>query len=351
MKKVKAMILFLTVLSFTVVFLSCSSSNTNNKNTTQQKTQTVEKVKIGLSLASEQEERWIRDMDTIVAECKKSQISLIVESAEMNSDRQVAQCADMLAKGIQVLILVPQDAMKASEIIDMAHAKGVKVISYDRLVLDSDVDIYLSFDNEKVGELQGKALTDAVPKGNYIVFSGAPNDNNSKYFLSGAMKYIQPLADRGDIQIVMNEPVDNWEPNNAYELVKKALEKNNNNIQAILSPNDGLAAACIKALDEQKLGGKVIVTGQDAEILGAKRIAEGTQLMTVFKDTRDLGKKAVEVALELVKDRKIETNSAINNNKINVPSVLLSPVSVDKNNMEEVLINSGYLNRNSVYTK
>jgi len=257
----------------------------------------------------------------------------------------------MLAKEIQLLILIPYDAQKSSSIIEEAHKKNVKVISYDRLVMNSDVDMYLTFDNEKVGELMGKAITEAVPKGNYVFLEGAPNDRNCFYVTKGAMKYIQPLINKGDVKIVFQDSVINWKPENAFNLMNKAIEENPNNINGVFAPNDGTAGACIEALTNHSLAGKIPVTGQDSEVSAVRRILSGTQLMTVFKDTRELGKKSVEIAKKMIYGEEFEISTKLNNGTKDVPTVFLTPEAVTNQNIDELLIKSGYLSKESVYTK
>ena len=310
-------------------------------------------VKVGLSLPTQQEERWVRDRDAMLAEAKKLGVDLRVQISNNDASKQVSQCENLLSQGIKVLILAPHDATSASTIIDKAVKAGVKVISYDRLVLDSTADYYyLSFDNEKVGELQGEWLTKKVPKGNYVVLSGAPTDNNAKLFKEGAMKFIKPLVEKGDVKIVFEQAVKDWAPAEAQKLCEQALTAASNKIDAVLAPNDGTAGGCIQALAAQNLAGKVPITGQDAELAAAIRIEQGQQGMTVFKDTRLLGKKAIEMSVDMANGKPVDTKGqVVNNNKKDVPSVLLTPFAVTKENLEKVLIQSGYLKKEQVFRK
>jgi D-xylose transport system substrate-binding protein len=310
-------------------------------------------VKVGLSLPTQREERWVKDKQVMEAEAKKKGIDLRVQVTDNDAAKQVAQCENLISQGIKVLILAPHDASSASVIVDKAAKAGIKVVSYDRLVTDSPLDYYyLSFDNVKVGELQGEFITKKVSKGSYIVLAGSPTDNNAKLFREGAMKFIKPLADKGDIKIVMDQFVKDWQPSEAQKLCEQALTANQNKVDAVLAPNDGTAGGCIQALAAQGLAGKVPITGQDAELAGAIRIVQGTQSMTIFKDTRELGKKAVEMALDLANGKAIDTQGkVVNNNKKDVPSVLLTPYIVTKENLDDVLIKSGYLKKAQVYKK
>jgi len=310
-------------------------------------------IKVGLSLPTQREERWVKDKQVMEAEAKKAGIDLRVQVTDNDAAKQVAQCENLISQGIKVLILAPHDASSAAVIIDKAAKAGIKVISYDRLVTNSTLDYYyLSFDNVKVGELQGEFITKKVPKGSYIVLAGSPTDNNAKLFREGAMKFIQPLADKGDIKIVMDQFVKDWQPSEAQKLCEQALTANQNKVDAVLAPNDGTAGGCIQALAAQGLAGKIPITGQDAELSGAIRIVQGTQSMTIFKDTRELGKRAVQMALELANGTPIDTQGrVVNNGKKDVPSVLLTPFIVTKDNLDERLIASGYLSKDKIYRK
>lgn len=310
-------------------------------------------IKVGFSLPTLQEERWGRDRDAMQAEAKRLGVDLRVQVSNNDAAKQVSQCENLISQGVQILVLAPHDATSASVIIDKAVKAGVKVISYDRLVLDSPHDYYyLSFDNVKVGELQGEWLTKKMPKGNYVVLAGAPTDNNAKLFRQGAMNYIQPLVDKGDVKVVFDQWVKDWAPAEAQKLCEQALTAASNKVDGVLAPNDGTSGGCIQALAAQGLAGKVPITGQDAELAAAIRIVKGQQGMTVFKDTRLLGKKAVEMAIDLVKGKPLDTEGkVVNNNKKDIPSVLLTPFAVTKENIDELLIKSGYLKKNQVYKK
>lgn len=330
-KRLTLALAFMLILS---LFAGCSKETSGGD----------EKIKVGLSLPTQREERWVRDKETMEQVAADMGIELIVKVADADMEEQITQVESLLAQGIDALILAPHDAAAAATLVDKAKQEGIPVISYDRLITNTDkLDVYLSFDNVRVGELQGQFITEKVPEGNYIILSGAPTDNNAKLFKQGAMKYIQPLIDEGKINVIAEQAVENWVPENALKIVEAALSANNNEVDAILAPNDGTAGAAIQALAAQGLAGKVPITGQDAEKAAAKRILEGTQSMTIFKDTRELGKEAINIAIKLAKGEKVEINGEVDNGKINVPSVLLEPKIVTQDNLQEVLVDSGYI--------
>ncbi|GBF10359.1 sugar ABC transporter substrate-binding protein [Tepidibacillus sp. HK-1] len=350
MKKSKILLFLLAVIMIVTLFTGCGSKETTTTNGTEEKvSDTGKTIKVGLSLPTQREERWVRDKEKMEEVAKEAGIELIVKVADANMQEQISQVESLLTQGIDVLILAPHDASAAATLVEKATNEGVTVISYDRLITNTEkLGYYLSFDNVKVGELQGKYITEKVPEGKYIIMSGAPTDNNAKLFKEGAMKFIQPLIDAGKIQVIAEQAVENWVPENALKIVEAALAANNNQVDAILAPNDGTAGAAIQALAAQGLAGSVPITGQDAEKAAAKRIMEGTQSMTIFKDTRELGKKAIEMAIQLANGQKVETNGEVDNGKINVPSVLLEPQVVTKDNLIKVLVESGYISENDL---
>lgn len=340
-KTVKNWTLILIIITFVSLITGCSSGETITGHGR------ANKVKIGVSLPSNTE-KWVKDKEAIEDEAKKLGIDLLVQVADNDAIQQAAQCDELIKQDIKVIILASCDAKASAAIVEKAHAAGIKVIAYDRLITDSDVDLYMSFDNEKIGEMQAQYLVDKVPSGNYVILSGDPNDNNSKLYKTGAMKIIQPLVDKGSIQIVYDQACTNWANEEAAKHITTALNAQNSNIQAILAPNDGTAGAAIEILSAHGMAGKVPISGQDAEIAAARRIIAGTQGMTIFKDTRELGRAAVFVAIKLTKGIVPMTNAKVNNNRIDVPSILLPPDFVDKANIMQMLVYSGYLKKDQL---
>lgn len=314
-------------------------------------TSAPEEIRIGVSLPTQRDIGWVRYREGFEAAAKKyKNVKLLLQVSDQNAATQASQVENLLSMKVNVLILAPQDAAAAASLVEKAHNARIRVISFDRLILKSNVDAYVSFDNVKVGELQGQYLTKLVPKGNYVVLSGAPTDNNAKLFKQGAMKYIDPLVKKGDIKIVMEQPINDWQPSEAQRLVENALTANRNKIDAILAPNDNTAGGVIQALAAQKLLGKVKVTGQDAEVTAAQRILAGKQTMTVFKNQKMLSQSALDLAVKMAEPSfKLTEKSTVNNGKIDVPSVLLTPVVVDASNLDKELVQSGYLDKADVY--
>ncbi|WP_082306783.1 D-xylose ABC transporter substrate-binding protein [Bacillus sp. FJAT-27245] len=308
-----------------------------------------DKLKIGFSMDTLLEERWMKDRDLFQRAVESLGAEVEILAANGDDALQIVQAEMLISKGVDILVMVPHNAEATATIVNKAHKAGIKVIAYDRLIKNANIDLYVSFDNEQVGELQAKAITKLVPKGNYVYIGGASTDNNAHLLKKGVFNVLQPLIDRGDIKVVFDQWSKDWTPVNAQANMEAALEANDNRIDAVIAANDATAGGVINALAKQGLAGKIPVAGQDAELAGIQRIVEGNQTMTVYKPIKSLTEKAAELAVLLAKGGHTQADRKINNGKIGVPSVLLTPIAVDKNNIEETIIADGFHSREDVY--
>jgi D-xylose transport system substrate-binding protein len=308
------------------------------------------KLIIGMSMDTLKEERWQKDRDIFSAKVKEMGGEVKVLAANGDDATQMSQAEQLISQGVDVLVVIPHNAEATAPIVDKAHKEGIKVISYDRLIKNSEVDYYISFDNVRVGEMQAQAVTSKVGKGNFVYIGGADTDNNAHMFKEGAMKVLNPLKDKGDIKIVYDQFSKDWKPEEALKNMENALTANKNNIQAVVAANDGTAGGAIQALAAQGLAGKIPVSGQDADLAAVQRIAEGTQTMTVYKPIKSIATKAAEMAVALAKDGKVaDAGKKVNNGKIDVPSILLDPIAVDKSNLADTVIKDGFHKLEDVY--
>ncbi|SHI15947.1 sugar ABC transporter substrate-binding protein [Clostridium intestinale] len=287
-------------------------------------------VFIGVILPNQRESRWVRDKEAMEREARLREVNIKIEYNDFNIEKQRIAVEKLMSEGVNALIITSIDHGDEASLVNKAKESGIKVISYDLLIKNSEVDVYISFNIVRVGEFQGRYLTKNVPKGNYILLSGEPSEGLLR---EGAMTYIQPLIFMREIRVVTDQVVKGWDPDNAFKIVEEALVKSGNRVDAILSPNDAIAGASIKALENQGLAGKVAVTGQDADLAAIQRIIQGTQSMTVLKDSRELGKVAIETAIKLVEGKYIDYNAIKNNGKKDVPSILIEPIAIDKSNL------------------
>lgn len=308
-----------------------------------------EKIKIGFSMDTLEEERWLRDRALFKAAVESLGAEVEILAANGDDALQVLQAETLISQGVDLLVVVPHNAEATATIVKKAHLAGIKVLSYDRLIKNAEIDLYVSFDNERVGELQAEAITELVPKGKYVYIGGADTDNNAHLFKKGVFHVLQPLIDKGDITVVYDQWTKNWLPSSAYANMKEALIANGGEIDAVIAANDATAGMAIEALQEAGLAGNIPVAGQDAELAAAQRIVEGTQTMTVYKPIPTLAEEAARLAVAMAKGEFIDTDRKVNNGKVEVPSVLLPPIAVNKSNMDETVIADGFHLMEDVY--
>jgi D-xylose transport system substrate-binding protein len=249
-------------------------------------------------------ERWQTDRDSFEARAKQLGAEVIFSDANGDDDLQFQQVKDMIKKGVKVLVLLPHDTSKAARMVDAAKAAHVKVISYDRLVLNSDVDLYVTFDRVEIGRMQAEYLVKHAPKGNYVLIAGSPNDEGARILHDEQMKILHPYIDRGDIKVVADGYTKEWLPSEAYLFTLNAIDSAQRNIAAVVASNDAMAGGAIQALVEHNLAGKVLVSGQDADLAAIICIAQGTQAMTVYKPVTNQAERTAEEAVHLAKGER-----------------------------------------------
>jgi D-xylose transport system substrate-binding protein len=331
--------------------VACSGPGPDAAKTGETKAPAGEKqIVIGFSMDTLKEERWQRDRDEVVKAAEKMGAKVLVQAANGNDALQNSQAENLLTQGVNVLLVAPHNGKTAATIVEAAHKAGVPVIAYDRLILDSDLDLYVTFDPVRVGEIQGEYAMKRRPKGNYVLIGGAPTDNNALLLREGQMKFLKPSVDKGEVKIVADQWARDWQPIEALKIMENALTRVNNQVDAVVASNDGTAGGAIQALTEQKLAGKVLVTGQDAELAACQRVVAGTQTMTIYKPIPLLGGKAAEVAILLAKKQAIpDATRPVKNGRKDVPSILLEPIAVDKDNLLATVIKDGYHKLEDVY--
>jgi D-xylose transport system substrate-binding protein len=271
---------------------------------------------------------------------------LIISNANASPDTQLNQAESAISNGANVLVVDPVDGKAGAGIVRLAARNHVPVLSYDRLIQDSKPAGYVSFNNYEVGVLQGKYIASHVaPGGTIIMINGAPTDPNAFDFRNGALSVINPLVKAGKLKIGYKVMTPNWSPENAFQEAQQALTRLNNHVDGVLAANDGTASGAVRALQQVGLAGKVPVTGQDATNGGLTYILEGVQSMTVFKFVPQEAAVAAQFAVSLGADGKPPAgmvNAHVDNGKIKVPSVLLTPVVVTAKNLDQTVIKSGY---------
>ena len=310
-------------------------------------------VRIGFSMATLKEERWQRDREAFSARCVELGVECEITVANNSAEKQLSDVEQLLTKGIDVLVIAPHDAKQAARIVETAGSAGVPVISYDRLILSADISLYVSHRIEVVGELIARYAVDRVPRGNYVLVFGGNTDNNAKIIHDVQKRLLSPFVESGEIRIVDEQFINDWSPDLAMTFAENALTKSGGDVQAFVVSNDGMAGGVIAALKKRGLAGKVLVTGQDAQLSALRNIAEGLQSMTVYKPIRPIAHAAVDSALRLARGEAVEGASPfsfmIGDRQVSVPAKLLEVRLVDKENLESTVIADGHAKREDVF--
>lgn len=309
---------------------------------------------IGLSMDTLKEERWQGDRDMFERRVRELGGEVKVQSANSDDTRQISDVQALITSGVDVLVIIPHNGAAMARAVEMAHHAGIPVLAYDRLITDCDLDLYMTFDNVKVGELQAQFLVERFAqagggKRKVVRIYGSKTDNNALLFKQGQDKVLEPLIRSGAVEVVHEDWAQDWRPENAKKIANAAITKAGNNFDAILASNDGTAGGAIQALTEEGLAGRILVTGQDAELAACQRIVAGTQAMTIYKPLSRLAGQAAEVAVKLAKRQPVIARDAIHNGRADVPSVLLDVISVTAANMEETVIKDGFHSKEAIY--
>lgn len=329
---------FVLMIAVTLLAASCSNGPTEKR------------IKIGFAMATVKEERWQRDRDAFEAQCKKLNVECVITVADNSTDRQANDVDNLLTQKVDVIVIAPQDATQAASMVEKAKAQGVPVISYDRLINSDKIDLYISHQVPVIGRKIAEYALAKVPKGNYVMVYGASTDNNASIMKKEQLAVLQPSVDKGDIKIVGEQNITDWKKELALNFAENALTQNNDKVDAFVVSNDGMAGGVVDALAKRGLAGKIIVTGQDAQIDALQRIAEGTQSMTVYKPIIPLANAAVEAAIKLALKEKLDTKPFTNDAiKKDVPAILLEVTTVDKANLMETVVKDGFAKFEDIY--
>jgi len=329
-----------------IVFMFCGCSEETPKEVAD--VEDNDDLHIGMSFDSFVIERWTKDKEIFVASAQTYGAKVNVQNASGDLNTQIEQIRYLINKKMDVIVIIAVDSYGLSNVVNEARNAGIKVIAYDRLINNADINLYISFDNKQVGTLMASSLVNVIgDDGKYLMLSGPTTDNNVKMVEEG---FVETLAkSNAEIKAAMNAV--NWKAEYAYEF----LEQNQSlidNISGIMCGNDNIATQAIRFLAERGYAGKIPVVGQDADLEACQRIVEGTQLMTVYKPVEELAKTAADCAINLAQGRDITTvynTETINNGSYKCPYINLPPVAVNKENIDDIIIKEGFHLREEVY--
>ena len=304
---------------------------------------------IGISLDTLKEERWQRDRDTFQKRADELGIDLLIQDANSDDTRQMQDVQALISRRVGAIILAPHNGAAMAKAVDLAHEAGIPVISYDRLV-SGDVDLYVSFDTVRIGEMQAQALL-AKAKGHrplrLVRIQGAKTDHNSFLLKEGQDKILGPLIAKGEVKVLHEDWAEDWKPENAKKIMNAALTTHGRDIDAVLCANDGTSGGAIQALSEEGL--QIPVVGQDAELVACQRIAAGSQAATIYKPTHLEVDAALDAAIKLAQRRPVIARDEIDNGTAKVPTILRDTIVVTRENLLDTVVKDGYHSYDDVY--
>lgn len=306
---------------------------------------------IGVSWSNFQEERWKTDEAAIKAAIEKAGGTYLSADAQSSPAKQLTDVESLIARGAKALIVLAQDAQAIRPAVQKAVDEGIAVVGYDRLI-EIPQAFYLTFDNVEVGRMMAREIVKAKPEGNYVFIKGSSADPNAGFLYQGSIEVLKPALDSGKIKNVGEAFTDGWLPANAQKNMEQILTRNANKVDAVVAANDGTAGGAIAAMAAQGLAGSVPVSGQDADRAALNRVALGTQTVTIWKDARELGRNAAEIAVKLAGGAKLnEVAGAASWNqgpaKQAMTALFLKPVPVTQANLN-VVIDAGWAPKSAV---
>jgi len=306
---------------------------------------------VGVSWSNFQEERWKTDEAAMKAAIEAAGDKYISADAQSSAQKQLTDIEGLISQGANVLIVLAQDSSAIGPAVQKAVDEGIPVVGYDRLI-ENPAAFYITFDNKEVGRMQARGVFAAKPEGNYAFIKGSAADPNADFLFSGQMEVLKDALASGKVKNVGEAYTDGWIPANAQKNMEQILTKNNNKVDAVVASNDGTAGGAIAALSAQGMAGSVPVSGQDGDHAALNRVALGTQTVSVWKDARELGKRAAEVAAMLADGKKMTDVRGVvkfsgGPKKVEMNSLFLKPVPIGRDNLN-VVIDAGWIKKDEV---
>jgi D-xylose transport system substrate-binding protein len=319
-----------------IFFVSCSSG---------------EKNKIGFLFPHLSNERYPKDSALFTEEIKRLGGEVFVKNANLSEKLQEQQVQELIDKGVDILVINAVNKNTAADMVRKAHENHIKVISYERMIANSNPEFFISFDNVKVGEIMASFAIKNKPKGKYFLLEGDKADQNALWLKEGQMKVLDPYIKSGEIEIVYNTFIESWNKDNSHFEFDRYLRLSTDGVpDVVLTGGDAMAAGVIAALKENGVGVDQFpyITGQNAESFGCKNVVKGLQNMTIYKPIKKVATEAADIAWKMIHNEKVDYSKTTFNGAIEVPTLLIEPIGVDKQNMS-IVINDGYLKESQIY--
>jgi D-xylose transport system substrate-binding protein len=326
MNKVFRSIVYASILILFVGFYGCSSKSNDT---------------IGL-LLHDMEGRWFTDLEYLQKHASDAGVKLIVKVADGNEKKQLEQAQELVREGVGVMLVVAVNQNTAAGIVRTAHKSNLEVIAYDRIIMNSELDYFISYDYQKLGAMLVEYAYKKVPRGNYVLLYGGSTDNNAQMMKLGQENFLAPFIENGDINAVYRTYTENWDEKNAAERLARVLDFTTEPIDAVIASNDNIAIAALEVFDQKNVKQPKVITGQDAIIEACQSIMNDKQTMTVYKSTNSMAREAISLAVDVMKKQKSTRDFGQTfNGRHNVPTLYLEPQVVDKSNLIEIITGDG----------
>jgi len=325
--------LILTLL-VSIFLISCNSSNNNPK--------------IGVLFGYYRAKKWKLEKKYLENKIKELGGTPIIKIADGNELKQISQATELIEQNVDVLIIAALNENNGAAIVRKAKNNNIKVIAYQKMIKNADLDCYISFNSEKVGELMAEYAVKKVPHGNYILLWGDQGDKNAHDIKNGAKNILKPYIEKQKINIVFETFNEGWKEANAYHNTFKAIQFSNKRIDAVIASFSGLAFGAEKAILKNEIKNEIIITGHNTNIATCKKILDSKEVFAVFRSPKNVAVKTAETAMQLARNEKINFNDSVFNSRVKVPTIILDPVLINKENIQKYIFDSGYLNKGKV---
>ena len=322
------------VIPFLLVLNSCNQSGS--------------KKKIGILFGTYEATRWDLEKNYLEEKINSLGGELITKITEGDELKQFAQAKELIDAGVDVLIIIAVNGNTAASIVRDAHKKGIKVIAYDKLIQNSELDFFVTFSGEKAGELMAEYSVNKIPKGNYVLLYGDRTDVNAVKIHNGVRTVLQPLIDKGDIKIIYEGFTSQWATKNASYNTDKIIEFSNTKIDVIIATFNSVTYGAEEAVKKHSLENNILVVGHDPDLKVCKDILNGKDILAVHKTVKSIAYKTAEIAMIFANNEDTQTNDFVYNGRINVPSIILSPVVINKNNIDKIVFDEGFIKKEDV---
>jgi len=325
------------LLTTILIFSSCKQNNND--------------VTIGYLAESFSAAKWTVDKTYFEEKVKELNANLIVKTSDGNDATQYEQAIELINEGVDVIVIVASNVNSAAAIVREAHKNNVKIIAYDRLILNCEPDYFVGFNAKKTGLIQAQYAISKKPTGNYVLLEGDKADINAIEIEKGQSEGLAEKVKSGDVKILYRVFSDSWSPKEARYEIEKVITLADEKIDVILAANDGTAGGAIEALKKHSIRNDILITGLDADLMACKRIIDGEQTITVYTPLKKLAHTCAELAVKVARKQKLEYSfSTKNNGRKDVLSLILDPVVVDKSNLD-IVIKDGLYSKSDIYTQ